>query len=58
MWVRIAHVFSEFLKRHPSVDKRLVIGELCGLSAGIPIRKLKGGRAKALKELWREPPQG
>jgi hypothetical protein len=58
MWVRIAHVFSEFLKRHPSVDKRLVIGELVGLSMGIPIRKLKGGRAKELKELWREPPQG
>ncbi len=57
MWVRIAHVFSEFLKCHPSVDKRLVIGELVGLSAGIPIRKLKGGRAKELKELWREPPQ-
>jgi hypothetical protein len=57
-WARIAVVFCEFIKRHPSVDKRLVIGELCGLSAGIPIRKLTGGRAKELKELWKEPPQG
>jgi hypothetical protein len=57
-WVRIAHVFSEFLKHHPSVDKRAVIGELVGLSVGIPMRKLKGGRAKELKELWRERPQG
>lgn len=55
---RIALVFDEYLERHPSVDKRLVIGELCGLATGIPIRKLKGGRAKELKELWQERPQG
>lgn len=58
VWSRIALAFGEFVKRHPSVDKRLVIGELVGLSVGIPIRKLKGGRAKELKGLWREPPQG
>ena len=57
MWSRIALVFADFVKRHPSVDKRLVIGELVGLSVGIPARKLKGGRAKELQELWRKPPQ-
>ena len=33
VWVRIAMVFQEFVQRHPSVNKRQVIGELCRLSA-------------------------
>ena len=58
IWARIALVFGEFVNRHPSVEKRLVIGDLIGLSTGIPTRMLKAGRAKELKELWRDPPQG
>ncbi len=34
IWVRIAMVFKEFVKRHSSVNKRQLIGELCRLSAG------------------------
>jgi hypothetical protein len=54
MWVRIAHVFSEFLKRHPSVNKREVLGDLCRASAGAPMSRFKGSRAKELAELWKQ----
>ena len=54
MWVRIAHVFSEFLKRHPSVNKREVLGDLCRASAGAPMSGFKGARAKELTELWKQ----
>jgi hypothetical protein len=54
MWVRIAHVFSEFLKRHPSVNKREVLGDLCRASAGAPMSGFKGSRAKELAELWKQ----
>jgi hypothetical protein len=59
VWVRIALVFAEFLKRHSSVNKRQVIGELCRLSAGSRVAELKGRRAKELTELWKQQgPQG
>jgi hypothetical protein len=54
MWVRIAHVFSEFLKRHPSLNKREVLGDLCRASAGAPMSGFKGSRAKELAELWKQ----
>ncbi len=54
MWVRIAHVFSEFLKRHPSVNKREVLGDLCRASARAPMSGFKGGQAKELTELWKQ----
>ena len=57
IWVRIAMVFQEFVQRHPSVNKRQVIGELCRLSAGSRVAELTGGRAKELTELWRQGPQ-
>lgn len=53
VWARIALVFNEFIQRHPSVNKRELIGELCGLSAGAGVRKLKGRRAKELTDLWK-----
>ena len=56
VWVRIASVFAEFLKRHPSVNKRQVIGELCRLSAGSRVPELRGSRAKELTELWKQGP--
>jgi hypothetical protein len=56
VWVRIATVFREFVKRHPSVNKRDVIGELCRLSAGSRVRQLKGSRAKELTEIWGRGP--
>jgi hypothetical protein len=52
IWVRIASVFAKFLGRHPSVNKRQVIGELCRLAAGGRITAFKGSRAKELTELW------
>jgi hypothetical protein len=57
VWVRIASVFGEFHKRHPSVNKRQVIGELCRLSAGSRVTELRGKRAKELTELWEQGPQ-
>ena len=54
VWVRIAIVFGEFLERHPSANKRDVLGALCRLSAGASIRTLKGSRAKELTELWKQ----
>ena len=62
IWVRIAMVFKEFVKRHPSVNKRQVIGELCRLSAGSRITEFKGSRAKGsrakeLTDLWKQGPQ-
>ena len=57
VWVRIALVFAEFVKRHPSVNKRQVISELCRLSAGSRVTELKGSRAKELTELWKQRPQ-
>lgn len=56
VWVRIAHVFDAFVKRYRSVDKRVVLGELCRLSAGARLMTLKGGRARELKELWEKGP--
>ena len=56
VWVRIASVFAEFLKRHPSVNKRQVIGDLCRLSAGSRVMVFKGSRAKELTELWQQGP--
>ena len=58
IWVRIAMVFKEFVKRHPSVNKQDVIGSLCRLSAGSRVTQLRGGRAKELTELWKQGPQG
>ena len=58
VWVRIAMVFKEFIKRHPSVNKPNVIGSLCRLSAGGRVTHLKGGRVKELTELWKQGPQG
>ena len=55
-WTRIALVFSDFVERHRSVDKQLVISELCYLSTGLPPRRLKSGQAKELTELWKKPP--
>jgi len=57
VWVRIAMVFKEFVKRHPSVNKQDVIGSLCRLSAGGQVTQLKGSRAKELAELWKQGPQ-
>ncbi len=57
VWVRIALVFAEFLKRHTSVNKRQVIADLCRLSASSRVTELKGRRAKALTELWIQGPQ-
>jgi hypothetical protein len=57
VWVRIAHVFSVFVKRHPSVNKREVLGDLCRLSAGAAVASLKAGRAKELMELWKQGPE-
>jgi hypothetical protein len=57
VWVSIAMVFTEFVRRHPSVNKPQVIGELCSLSAGGRVRQLKGSRAKDLTELWKQGPQ-
>jgi hypothetical protein len=54
MWVRMAQVFSEFLKRHPSVNKREILGDLRQLSAGVPVKRLKNRRAKELAELWKQ----
>jgi hypothetical protein len=55
VWIRIAIVFQDFVKRHPSVKKRHVIGSLCGLSAGDPVTVLKERRARELTELWNDP---
>ncbi len=57
VWVRIALVFEAFVERYRSVDKKVVIGELCRLSAGAEVLTLKGGRAKDLKRLWEQGPQ-
>jgi hypothetical protein len=54
VWVRIASVFAEFLRRHPSVNKRRVISDLCRLSAGSRLTEFKGSRAKELTELWQQ----
>jgi hypothetical protein len=54
VWARIALVFSEFLKLHPSVNKREVLGDLLQLSAGVSAKRLKGSRAKELTELWKQ----
>lgn len=57
VWITIAKVFSVFVQRHPSVNKREVLGDLCRLSAGAAIASLKGGRAKELTELWKHGPE-
>ena len=57
MWVRIAHVFSEFLKRHPSVNKREILGDLCRASAGAPMRRPVSGRSVKPGD-WRENQRG
>jgi len=57
VWVRIASVFAEFLERHPSVNKRDVIRDLCRLSAGSRATEFEGSRAKELTELWQQRPQ-
>lgn len=54
MWAKMAHVFSEFLGRHRSLNKRELLGELCRLSAGVSLKTLKGTRAKELMTLWRQ----
>jgi hypothetical protein len=54
VWARIALVISEFLKLHPSVNKREVLGDLVQLSAGVSVRRLKSRRAKELAELWKQ----
>jgi hypothetical protein len=54
VWARIAHVFSDFLKRHPSVNKREILGDLLQLSAGVSVKRLKNRRAKELADLWKQ----
>ena len=53
IWVRITLIFDEFIKRHPSVNKRVVIGGLCQLSTGSRVTHLAGSRAEELTELWK-----
>jgi hypothetical protein len=53
VWSRVAIVFDSFVKRHPSVNKRDVIYDLCRLSAGTSVKKMSGSRAKELTELWK-----
>ena len=55
VWIRIAIVFHEFVKRHPSVNKPHVVGALCGLSAGVGVTVLKGRQATELTDLWNNP---
>jgi len=57
VWVRIASVFAEFLRRHPAVNERQVIGELCRVSAGSRVMEITGRRAKELTELCKQWPQ-
>lgn len=57
VWCRIALVFTEFLKRRPSVNKRDVISDLCRLSAASRVTEFKGSRAKELTELWQQGPR-
>jgi hypothetical protein len=52
VWVRMALVFEEFCKRHPSADKRQVVESLCHLSCGLPPIMLTRKRAKELIDLW------
>ena len=54
VWARIAIVFTEFLRIHPSANKRETIGDLCRLSAGTVAKSFKGSRAKELTELWKQ----
>ena len=54
VWARIAIVFAEFLRIHPSVNKRELLADVCQLSAGGSVRRLKGSRAKELTELWKQ----
>ena len=58
IWVRIAMVFKEFFKQHPSVNKQDVIGSLCRLSAGERVTQHRGGRANELTELWKQGVDG
>ena len=58
IWVRIAMVFKEFVKQHPSVNKQDVIGSLCRLSARKRVTQLRGGRANTLTELWKQGVDG
>jgi hypothetical protein len=58
MWARIALIFAEFVKRHPSVNKRIVVQELCALSAGAQVTVLKAGRAKELTDPWKQQVKG
>ena len=54
VWVRIVRIFAEFIKIHPSANKREIVDDLCQLSAGVSVKKLKGKRAKELAELWKQ----
>jgi hypothetical protein len=53
LWVRMTFVFEEFLKLHPSANKRETVEALCQLSCGFPPVSLKPKRAKELADLWR-----
>ncbi len=57
VWIRIATVFDQFVKRHGAVNKRQVIGSLCRLSAGGRVTQFTGSRAKELTELWKQGAQ-
>jgi hypothetical protein len=54
VWVRIARIFAEFIKIHPSANKREIVDDLLQLSAGVPVKRLKNRRAKELAELWKQ----
>lgn len=58
VWVRIARIFAEFIKIHPSANKREIVDDLCQLSAGVSVKKLKGKRVKELAELWKQGAKG
>jgi hypothetical protein len=50
----MALAFAMFVQHHPSMNKRDVLAELCGLSAGAGVRRLEGSDAKKLTELWEQ----
>lgn len=52
LWVRMALVFEKFAQRHPSANKREIVGSLCHLSIGLPPILLTPKRAKELTDLW------
>lgn len=58
LWVRMALVFEQFTKRHPSANKREIVDSLCHLSIGLPPIMLTPKRAKELTDLWHHKGMG